>query len=151
MKHPFLSRSPPKTTGREEFDETFVRWRLFQARRLRLSDACIVATTTEFTAASIASAYRRFILPRLNARELNGLQMILGGGGVKNPTLVRMLFEHIGVGMLCAHEDFGIPSSAKEPLAFAILAHETLLGRPGNVPSVTGARRALVLGKIAPA
>jgi anhydro-N-acetylmuramic acid kinase len=86
----------------------------------------------------------------MKAKEMEGLQIILGGGGVKNPTLVRMLFEHVGVGTLCAHEDFGINSSAKEPLAFAILAHETLLGRPGNVPSATGAKRAVVLGKIIP-
>jgi anhydro-N-acetylmuramic acid kinase len=140
----------PKTTGREEFGEKFLQWLLDRARGLRLSDAETVATATEFTAASIADAYRRFVLPNLAAREMEGLQIILGGGGVKNPTLVRMLFEHVGVGTLCAHEDFGIDSSAKEPLAFAILAHETLLGRPGNVPSATGAKRGVVLGKIIP-
>jgi anhydro-N-acetylmuramic acid kinase len=78
------------------------------------------------------------------------LQIILGGGGTKNPTLVRMLVERIGVGELCTHEDFGMNSSAKEPLAFAIMAHETLMGRPSNVPPITGARRAVVLGKIVP-
>ena len=51
---------------------------------------------------------------------------------------------------ILTHEDFGMPSSAKEPLAFAILAHATLQGSAGNVPSVTGARRAVVLGKIVP-
>jgi anhydro-N-acetylmuramic acid kinase len=150
MKHPFIRRDLPKTTGREEFGEMFLSWLLARARRRRLTDADIVATVTEFTAASIANAYRRFVLPKLNARDLAKLQIILGGGGVKNPTLVRLLFEHIGVGTLCTHEDFGIPSSAKEPLAFAILAHETLLGKPGNVPAVTGARRAVALGKIVP-
>jgi len=150
MKHPFIRRGLPKTTGREEFGEKFLQWLLARARRLRLSSADTLATATEFTATTIASAYRRFVLPKLNARELEGLQIILGGGGVKNPTLVRMLFEHVGVGTLCAHEDFGIDSSAKEPLAFAILAHETLLGQPGNVPSATGAKGAVVLGKIIP-
>jgi anhydro-N-acetylmuramic acid kinase len=150
MKHPFIRRKLPKTTGREEFGENFVQWLLARARRLRLTDADTVATATEFTATSIAAAYRRFVLPKLKARELDHLQIILGGGGVKNPTLVRMLFEHIGVGTLCAHEDFGIDSLAKEPLAFAMLAHETLLGKPGNVPSATGAKRPVVLGKIIP-
>jgi anhydro-N-acetylmuramic acid kinase len=51
---------------------------------------------------------------------------------------------------LFTHEDFGIANDAKEALAFAILAHETLLGRPSNVPNATGARRAVVLGKIVP-
>jgi anhydro-N-acetylmuramic acid kinase len=150
LKHPYLRRSLPKTTGREEFGEEFLQWLLGRARRLRLSEADTVATATEFTAASIVDAYRRFVLPRIKGRELAELQIILGGGGVKNPTLVRMLFERIGVGTLCAHEDFGIASSAKEPLAFAILAHETLRGQPGNVPSATGATKPVILGKIVP-
>ncbi len=150
LHHPFIRRALPKTTGREEFGEPFVAWFMKRGRQLHLSRADLVATATEFTAASIARAYRRFLLPQLTARQLNRLQIILGGGGVKNPTLVRMLFERIGVGTLCAHEDFGIHSSAKEPLAFAILAHETLAGKPGNVPSATGARRPVVLGKIVP-
>ena len=150
LAHPYIARRPPKTTGREEFGEMFVKWLLTRARKLRLTDADLVATVTDFTAASIADAYRRFVLPKLTAKEVSRLQVVLGGGGAKNPTLVHLLFERIGVGTLCVHEDFGIPSSAKEPLAFAILAHETLLGQPTNVPSVTGARRAVVLGKIVP-
>jgi anhydro-N-acetylmuramic acid kinase len=79
------------------------------------------------------------------------LQIILGGGGAKNKVLRQMLKENIGCGELFTHEDFGVPNAAKEALAFAILAHETLAGRPSNVPSATGARRAVVLGKIIPA
>ena len=74
--------------------------------------------------------------------------VVLGGGGVRNATLVRMLQDRAGFGIVCGHEDFGMDSSAKEALAFAILAHETLGGRPGNVASATGARRGVVLGKI---
>jgi anhydro-N-acetylmuramic acid kinase len=148
LKHPFLHRRPPKTTGREEFGEPFVRWVLAQARRLGLREADIVATATAFTAESIAGAYRSFILPRIKRASRPRLQIILGGGGARNLTLVRMLEGRIGFGELCVHEDFGIPSSAKEPLAFAILAHATLCGQPGNVPSATGAHRAVVLGKI---
>ncbi len=151
MRHPFLRRHPPKTTGREEFGELFLSRVLASARRLRLGPEDLVATATAFTAASIADAYRRFVFPRLTAGERSGLQIILGGGGAKNPTLRRMLAERIGVGELLTHEDFGIANAAKEALAFAILAHETLLGHPGNVPGATGARRAVVLGKIVPA
>jgi len=128
----------------------FVKWMLASARRVRLRPEDVVATATAFTAASIADAYRRFVFPKLTAADLGKLQVILGGGGAKNPTLRRMLAERIGVGELLTHESFGIPNSAKEALAFAILAHETLLGKPGNVPSATGARRAVVLGKIVP-
>jgi anhydro-N-acetylmuramic acid kinase len=150
MAHPFLLRRPPKTTGREEFGETFVGRLLASARRLRLRTEDMVATATALTAASIADAYRRFVFPKLEAAELGRLQIILGGGGARNPTLHRMLACQIGAGELLTHEDFGIANAAKEALAFAILAHETLLGKPGNVPNATGARRAVVLGKIVP-
>ena len=150
LAHPYLRRKPPKTTGREEFGEIFLRAFLKTGRKLRLSESDLVATATAFTAESVAEAYRRFVLPKIESAALPKLQIILGGGGAKNQTLARMLFERIRVVELCVHEDFGLDSSAKEPLAFAILAHETLLGRPTNVPSVTGARQAVILGKIVP-
>jgi anhydro-N-acetylmuramic acid kinase len=150
MTHPFLRRPPPKTTGREEFGETFVRRALASAHRLRLRNEDIVATATAFTAASIAKAYRRFVFTKLKASQITILQIVLGGGGAKNPTLRRMLADQLTCGELLTHEDLGIANAAKEPLAFAILAHETLLDQPGNVPSATGARRSVILGKIVP-
>ena len=66
-------------------------------------------------------------------------------------TLCRLLSGHVGFGKIMTHEDFGILNSAKEALAFAILAHATLLGEPNNVPNATGAARRLVLGSIVPA
>lgn len=150
MTHPFLIRRPPKTTGREQFGEDFVRSVLSSARQLRLPDDDVVATVTAFTAASISQAYRRFVLPRLSTKQRAHLQIIIGGGGANNPTLLRMLRERLAAGKLCTHEEFGIASAAKEPLAFAILAHETLRGQPANVPAATGAKRAVILGKIIP-
>jgi anhydro-N-acetylmuramic acid kinase len=150
MSHPFLRKRPPKTTGREEFGEPFVQRILRSARRMCLSAEDIVATTTAFTASSITEAYRRFIFPNLNQTQLKKLQIILGGGGAKNPVLRRMLEDRVPDIKFFTHEDFGIANSAKEALAFAILAHETLAGRPGNVPTATGARNAVVLGKIVP-
>jgi anhydro-N-acetylmuramic acid kinase len=128
----------------------FVDRMLASARRLRLRAEDVVATATALTAASIADAYRRFVFPKLKVAELGKLQIILGGGGAKNPTLRRMLAKQLGTGELLTHEDFGIANAAKEALAFAILAHETLQGKPGNVPSATGARHAAILGKIVP-
>jgi anhydro-N-acetylmuramic acid kinase len=128
----------------------FVQRTLASARRLRLSPEDTVATATAFTAATIADAYERFVFPKLTARDRTSLQIILGGGGARNPTLRRMLAAYIGVGQLFTHEDFGIANAAKEALAFAILARETLLGKSGNAPNATGARRAVVLGKIVP-
>jgi len=150
MAHPFLRRRPPKTTGREEFGEPFFRRVLATARRLQLPAEDVVATATAFTAETIAEAYRRFVFPRLKLAELNGLQVILGGGGAKNPALRRMLAASLGTGELLTHEDLGIANAAKEALAFALLACQTLRGESGNVPSATGARRPLVLGKIVP-
>ena len=148
MTHPFLRRPPPKTTGREEFGKPFISRVLRLSRRWKLAEADVIASVTAFTAASIAEAYRRFIFPRLTPESRRKLQVILGGGGAQNPVLRQALAAEIpGIQML-THADFGIANQAKEALAFAILAHETLLGRPGNVPSATGARHPVVLGKV---
>jgi anhydro-N-acetylmuramic acid kinase len=148
MHHPFLRRRPPKTTGREEFGRPLIAELLGKSRKLRLPEQDIVATATAFTAASIADAYKRFVFPKLTTAQLARLQIILGGGGAKNPTLRRMLRERTGIEEIRTVEDFGLANAAKEALAFAILAHETLHGNPGNVPRATGARHPVVLGKI---
>ncbi len=151
LRHSFLKRMPPKTTGREEFGEPFVKSVFAFARKLRLADADVVTTATDFTAASIAEAYERFVYPKLPATGRKQLQVILGGGGAKNATLRAMLAERIAPATLLTQEDVGGSNAGKEALAFAILAHETLCGQPSNVPSATGARHAVILGKISPA
>ncbi len=147
MKHPFLGRVPPKTTGREEFGETFILRVLERAGHLKLSAQDTVATTTAFTIESIVDAYQRFVFPRIKRDHRDLIQIVLGGGGAKNSTLRRMLEQKSGCEIL-THEDFGIDNNAKEALAFAILAYETLHGRPSNVPSATGARSPAMLGKL---
>jgi anhydro-N-acetylmuramic acid kinase len=151
MKHPFLVRQPPKTTGREEFGRPFIERVLGLGRKMKLGREDIAATATAFTAGSIADAYRRFVFPKLRMAQLSKVQIILGGGGAKNPTLRQMLKENLGTEEIYTHEDFGIANAAKEALAFAILAHETLQRKPSNVPNATGARGPVVLGKIVPA
>jgi len=143
MAHPYLSVSPPKTTGREQFGRAFGAqvWEKAAARGLSVED--ILATLTAFTATSIADACRRY-LPR--APE----EVILGGGGADNPTLVRMLQEALVPSRVVTHEALGMSSKAKEAIAFAVLAYEALHGRPGNLPSCTGAGSYAVLGKIVP-
>lgn len=155
LTHPFFRRSPPKTTGREEFGEPFIRSLLTLAHRRNLSPDDTIATVTALTAASITDAYRRFIFPRLKKSESPKLQVILGGGGTSNRTLLAMLSARVIELRVTpewrTHEHFGIPNQAKEALAFAILAFETLNGRCSNVPGATGAGRAVVLGKVTPA
>jgi anhydro-N-acetylmuramic acid kinase len=150
LKHPFFRRPPPKSTGREEFGELFLRRVIADARKERLAASDIVATVTALTAASIAEAYRRFVYTNLSTRLLELTQVILAGGGALNPVLRDMIAERIQPAKLCPIQEFGMCAESKEALSFAVLAHETLQDVPSNVPSVTGARRPVVLGAIVP-
>jgi anhydro-N-acetylmuramic acid kinase len=110
-----------------------------------------VATATALTARSISDAVKRFVMKRSQPSAKNSFrEMILSGGGVRNATLVGMLTEGLApLGVrLRFSDEFGLPSEAKEAVAFAVLAYETWNRRPSSVPSATGAKRAAVLGKI---
>jgi anhydro-N-acetylmuramic acid kinase len=96
------------------------------------------------TAISIARAYRKF-LPKIPD------QIILCGGGAHNKTLVKMLGQNLDSTEICTIDDFGISCDAKEAVSFAILAYATIKGAANNVPSATGADKAIILGKIIPA
>jgi anhydro-N-acetylmuramic acid kinase len=144
MDHPYLSRPPPKSTGREEFGVGVVGDLLDRAQSADVSAEDLVATATAFTAESIAAAYRDF----LPYQEID--EVILGGGGSYNATLRRMLQERLPGPALLLHEDYGVHGDAKEAIAFAILGNETMLGQPANVPAATGAQRPVILGKIVP-
>jgi anhydro-N-acetylmuramic acid kinase len=149
LKHEFFRRKPPKTAGREEFGREFVLEFLSSCGRCRKQD--IVATATALTAKSIADALRRFVLRNSRSARKPGFQeLILSGGGAKNRALVAMLTSELApLGLrLRFSDEFGLPSAAKEAVAFAVLAYETWHRRPSNIPSATGAKRAAVLGKI---
>jgi anhydro-N-acetylmuramic acid kinase len=147
LQRDFFRMAPPKTAGREEFGREFVREFLRTCGRCRKQDA--VATATALTAKSIADAVQRHIAKN-SARQHKFQEMILSGGGAKNSTLVKMLANELApLGLqLRFSDEFGLPSAAKEAVAFAVLAHETWRKRPSNVPSATGAKRAAILGKI---
>jgi anhydro-N-acetylmuramic acid kinase len=147
LKRKFFRAKPPKTAGREEFGREFVGDFLRQCAGFRKED--LVATATALTARSIGDAVRRFIIHKPGSQNAIG-EMILSGGGARNATLVAMLAEDLApLGIrLRFSDEFGIPSQAKEAMAFAVLAYETWNRRPSNVPSATGAKRAVVLGKI---
>ncbi|HTT24818.1 MAG TPA: anhydro-N-acetylmuramic acid kinase [Candidatus Sulfotelmatobacter sp.] len=142
----FLAR-PPKTAGREEFGREFVREFLRECNGSGKHE--VVATATALTARSIADAVNRFVIPKMQHRSAFK-EMILSGGGARNATLVGMLAEQLALlGIVVRFSDeYGLPSEAKEAVAFAVLAYEAWNRRPANVPSATGARRAAVLGKI---
>ena len=145
LRRKFFRILPPKTAGREEFGREFVRDFLHQCAGFRKED--VVATATALTARSIGDAVRRFVTSKSNH---SFREMVLSGGGARNTTLVAMLTEVLappGI-QLRFSDEFGLPSEAKEAVAFAVLAYETWTRRPSNVPSATGAKRAAVLGKV---
>jgi len=141
LRQSFFRRKPPKTAGREQFGREFARDFIRRCGRTDRRD--VVATATALTASSIADAIRCHV--RGNYREL-----IVSGGGARNPTLMAMLaneLQPLGL-QLRSSDEFGVPSSAKEAVAFALLAYQTWNRRPCNVPSATGARKPAILGKI---
>jgi len=138
---PFFSRPPPKAAGYGEFGPQRLAAICAPFRGHAPED--LVRTGVEFAAATIEDAYRAFVLPRYGCPG----RVIFSGGGVHNATLMRRIAERLPelpVETL-PHE----LADSKEAIAFALLANETLSGRAGNIPSVTGARHAAVLGEIA--
>ncbi len=143
LRDKYFLRNPPKTAGREQYGERYLRGLLSHsmARQARPED--VVRTATILTALSILDAFHRFILPEAKIGEL-----IVSGGGARNPLLMAQLESGLnGIRVRTAGE-LGVPGVAKEAFAFAVLAVETLRRRPANVPGATGAKRAVVLGKV---
>ena len=143
--HPYLSTPPPKSTGREDFGIQFSDNLYKELKQDNIDVYDAIATITAFTAKSISDSYKRFIQPCCQIDEV-----IISGGGVSNSVLCQFLEDYLVDISVSAVDDFGIPSDAKEALAFAILANETVSGNPCNVPSATGAKESVVLGKILP-
>jgi len=144
MRDPYFARRPPKSTGREVYGADFAAALVAEARKRGLTFEDTVATATAFTAESIARAMRDFVLPTVPVSRL-----LVAGGGALNKTLLRMLGERLPRDIQVATtEAFGVPDQAREAMAFALIGHESLMGRPGNLPAVTGARHPVVLGSI---
>lgn len=157
LEHPFLRRRPPKSTGREEFGERFVGYFLRQGKLLGLSDADLVATVTAYTARTIAGA-KKFLPGSVD-------DVLVCGGGARNAALMRMLkaewnnqsgmgprqgrpsHTHVTVRPV---EATGWDGRALEAVAFAVFAYQHVKGVPCNLPKVTGAKKAVVLGTLVP-
>ena len=137
----YLRRPPPKSTGRERYGRAFVERLL--AERARDNPYDLLATAVAFTAEAIARSYRSFVLPRAAVDEI-----LVSGGGAHNATLMAHLGRLLAPIPVAVFNDQGIPADAKEAVAFALLAVETIHATPANVPAATGARRPAVLGKI---
>ena len=133
---PYFTRKPPKTAGREQFGQQFVSGLI--ATGIPLPD--LIATATELTAISIARAILDFTFQP-------ELEIIVSGGGLRNRWLMRRLQDHVHPWRIRSAAELGIDPDAKEAIAFAVLAYQTFISEPGNLPSATGARRPVILGK----
>jgi anhydro-N-acetylmuramic acid kinase len=144
LREPYLRKQPPKSTGRELFGQPYTEKVVAWGQRHHAEPADLVRSVTLFTALSIADSFERLILPRVKVDEL-----IVSGGGAKNPLIMAQLAASLpGIEVVRA-EKFGVPSEAKEALCFAVLAYERFHERANNLPSATGATHEAVLGKIA--
>jgi anhydro-N-acetylmuramic acid kinase len=137
-RHPYLTQPPPKSTGREDFGKEFV-YPLLARFNDRKDD--LLATLTRFSAEAIARSYRE-ALPAMPD------EVYVSGGGALNPTLMRHLVELLAPIPVQSLSALGVDPEAKEAIAFAVLANQTLFGAAGNVPAVTGASGPRVLGKL---
>ena len=136
MAHPYLQRPPPKTTGREVFTLAEVEKEV-PLKRLEPDD--LIATLTAFTAASVAEAYERFV-PHVD-------EIIFAGGGALNRALVAMLRERLTTNV-STFADLGWNAKDREALAFAVMGYFAWHGLPNTLPNATGARRAVIAGKL---
>ncbi|MCW4456542.1 anhydro-N-acetylmuramic acid kinase [Flavobacterium sp. MXW15] len=137
---PWFALPPPKSTGREQFHLDWLRSHLDQ-RPLAAAD--IQATLLELTAATVADA--------LLAQQPGTRRLLVCGGGVRNPHLLQRLAARLPGVALESTAAHGLDPDYLEAMGFAWLARETLAGRPGNLPAVSGARGPRVLGAIHPA
>jgi len=142
MQQEYFQRSPPKSTDGPEMIAIYGR---IESRYLKdltlLTDR--LATACALTAESVVKAIERWCPSPAD-------EVIASGGGTKNAAIMSSLRRRLGEVPLHTTDELGVKSDAKEAIAFALLGAATLDGVPSNVPSVTGARRALVLGSITP-
>lgn len=139
LQHEFLKCAPPKSTGREQFG---VQMLLEILDRGKWDEDDLVATLTAFTVRSVADGIARYC-----PSGYAGLWV--AGGGAHNPQMIAGLQQALPDVPVASLAALGVDPDAREALAFAVLANETLMGQAGNVPAATGARRPVVLGKIA--
>jgi len=147
MRDPYFRLRPPRTAGREQFGREYAEAFLSACKLVSKKPADALATATALTAESIARSYERFVQQRMKSQ---GVDYIISGGGARNATLMAMLAKRLGpLGCdLATSEGFGLPAEAKEAAAFALLAWHSWHKLPGNLPSATGAERAVILGQV---
>ncbi len=140
LDDPWFALPPPKSTGREQFHLDWLEPRLGDAA---MRPADVQATLLELTAATVADA--------LQATQPDTARVLVCGGGVHNAALMTRLSARMPGAIVESTAAHGLDPDYVEAMGFAWLARETLAGRPGNLPGVTGAMGLRVLGAIYPA
>lgn len=142
----YFKAAPPKSTGPELFSPGYTQALIDACRSERsgCTDEDIVATAVSLTARSIGDAYNRFIAEPVS-------EVFLSGGGAKNPALVAEITREVAPRVVKDFDQTFFDGEAKEAVAFALLGYLHLAGRPGNVPTATGAKGPRILGKRTPA
>jgi anhydro-N-acetylmuramic acid kinase len=141
----FFSAEPPKSTGRELFSPSYIDAFIASCRRQAptASTEDIVASAVSVTARSIGLAFERFVPEPVS-------ELVLSGGGAKNPTLEAAITHAVAPVRVLRFDDLFFDGEAKEAVAFALMGYLHLRGKPGNVPSATGARGPRILGSLTP-
>ena len=142
-KHPFILKTPPKSTGREEFSQNYLKRVITLSKKQNLKPEDIIMTITEFTALAVYINYRAYIKPKTKPDRI-----IISGGGIKNKVIINSLKKYFKGIHITPAEHYGISPDAKEAIAFAVFANEAVHGNPVNIPAVTGAGKECILGKI---
>ncbi len=143
MRHSLIKKSPPKSSGREDFGAYYVHRIIGWSKELKLSPEQVISTVTELTIKSIIKNYELHIQPQYNLDRI-----VVSGGGIHNSELMRRFRTQLSGSVIESSDSYGIPSDAKEAAAFAFFANETISGNHANIPGVTGARSTGILGKI---
>ncbi len=139
LKDSYFRKKPPKTTGKEYFNLSFIKKHFLGVKNKNDK----IATVTYLSAKIIEKAFCDFVFPKYKINEI-----VISGGGVKNRTLMNQLKELLPSVRFNHSDKYGLPYKYKEAILFAVLGYTCYLRRPNNIPSSTGANKKVILGKM---
>ncbi len=139
LKDDYFKLKPPKTTGKEYFNQDFINKYFSNIKNKHER----IATLTFFTAITIEKAFKDFISNKYKVNEI-----VISGGGIKNRTLMEHLITLLPDIKIVLSDKYNLPYKYKEAILFALLGYTCHLGICNNIPSCTGAKKKVILGKI---